>query len=228
MSVDVQTGDVLMFRLEFGLDEEHAYNILHYRVTSIIDTVTGLPAAVTIPGNVALPAMGLSMFTALAATWAATASQDIAFAAVTAQDVYPGDRSRPYTYIPGAPVPGTVASDALPMQDSPTLLKRTAFGQRWGLGRIFVVGLSEADQADGIVTGGYVTRVDAWATVLESSRTLTVGAYDVHVSPVLHVDRHASLSPPRPAYTRTTPIVAIDLSNDIIKTQRRRRPGKGI
>lgn len=215
MSLAVASGDIITTRKEFRntVVNTVAYNITHFRVGSVSGSAPDMPTQ--------MGAIAKALYDLIATAWPAIASQDITFTGVTAWDVFPVPRSVGVHYAPGTPVVGAIASEALPMQDSPTILKRTAVGQRWGLGREFFVGLAESQQADGLLTAGAVTLISLYANEVASPITATSGGWTATLAPVL-------LSGPEDNPTRITPILNGQLSNNIIKTQRRRRPGKGI
>lgn len=225
MATELGVNDILGVRLEYEGPGGVAYNILHYRVTSIMDTVSGLPVAVAPPVEDILPGIADDIFTVMAAAWAPGASAEVSMTGCTVQDIYPPFRSRPFTHTPMAPVDGANGSDALPLQDAPTILKKTRFGQRWGTGRLFYVGLGEDFQGGGKVVGGGIAALNAFAAVLDNSIVSPVGDITVTMEPVL-VAWHEVMDEIVPS--RVNPIVLAELSNATIKTQRRRRPGKGI
>jgi hypothetical protein len=220
-------GDILEVRLEFANDVSGVgYNVLHYKVTNVTDVASGLPAAVGIPNDFALPVIGDDLFTAIAAKWKVPAAAECGMTGVTVQSIWPSPRSQPYLYTPGGgPIPGDQASDPLPLQDAPTLLKRTGIGQRWGLGRLFYYGLAENQQNTGEMSPAARTALNDLGAVLKASPVVTVAGYDITIQPGL-----AKLSRDGDIVTldRWTPITNVVTSNLVIKTQRRRRPGKGI
>lgn len=222
MSVNITLGDIIEVRLEFGAlnDDSRLYNVLHYRVDNLTVVSTGLPPAVAVPYSAMAPAFAADVFATLSPEWAPTASQDCAFLGVTTQDVHPSPRSRPYTYTAVDPVPGTVTSEMLPAQDCPTILKKTLYGERWGLGRMFLVGTAETGQDTGILNPAAVDAIADFADVLDTVFTSTNGTYSARFTPVLFSDAD-------PANVRINFIDQWVLSDQVIKTQRRRRPGKG-
>ena len=215
MSLTIAAGDILNVRLNYSSSVVIgvAYNVLHYRV----GTSTGTPPSI----DTALAEVGHQIFNHFATPWALQASQDIRMDGVTVTDVFPLPRSVATTYTPGSPQVGGKAGDALPLQDAPTLLKRTAVGQRWGLGRLFYVGLAESSQHDGLVDLAAQPDLAAMALLLRDTLTITVGGWSATINPVL-------ISGPENNPTRITPITGGALSNAIIKSQKRRRPGKGV
>jgi hypothetical protein len=221
MATDFGVGDILTVRLEFKNADSVAYNLLHYKVQNVTDDSSGLPAAVRFNFDLIAPNINTSMFGVWGGAWAPAASEEVDMTGVTTQSVSPAPRSRPYTYVAPAPQPGVWAGDSLPLQDTPTILKQTAFGQRWGLGRMFFVGLAEGAQDKGIVIGIAVGNLNDFALQAKASVTVDNGTYTAQLQPVLYSRASTGLE-------RITPITGARLSDTIIKTQRRRRPGKGI
>lgn len=215
MALTYGVGDLIEVRLNYRMTEDpgtRAMNVLHYSVTA------SSPGPPDVPDVLQLIASAAQ--TKFAPLWQAMASNEVRMSSVTAQSVYPLPRSRAVTEVPGAPLPGLVDDDALPLQDAPTILKLTAVGTRWGLGRVFVPGLPESLQTSGILTAEGVTAVEAWAPKFAETITFVVGGWSTTLAPVLvrgPTDNPVSL-------TRITSAI---LSDEIIKTQRRRRPGKG-
>lgn len=215
MALEISTGNILQVRMNFNSPEQGvAYNVHHYKVASISGGVPGGPAA--------LSAIAQYMHTQHAALWAPFASNEMHQTGCTVTNIWPLPRSVSYTYTPVAPVDGLVDDEALPMQDTITILKRTAVGNRWGLGRTFLVGFPESSQEDGGLTAGVETAlrlVDGW---WGEPRTVTGTGFSITLNPVLITQVKGM------GITRTTDVTSSELSNGIFKTQRRRRPGKGI
>jgi hypothetical protein len=222
MSAAIEVGDHITARLEFqGNSSDVGFNVLWYRVGNVIDTATGAPSATAVPNSVALPAIAEAVYNHLKDEWQFAACVQATFTSVTAQSPYPLPRSRPYTFVPAVAEDGAIAGELLPSQDCPTILKRTDFGQRWGMGRLFFFGLGEAQQDNGLMTNAAVGLVNAFAAKLVTTILATVGGQTISLTPVLVKGTKA-------AVTRSTPLTDAALSNAVIKTQRRRRPGKGI
>lgn len=153
--------------------------------------------------------------------WQATAANTVVMSGASCQHVWPIPKSRRYNYIPPEQAAGTIASDPMPLQDSACLVKRSAFGQRWGIGRLFHVGLPENGQSGGRLNPALVSAINDFGESLEEAISVATPDYTYTLVPVL------------PAYDamgipRKLQILEVTLTNDIIKTQRRRRPGKGI
>lgn len=221
MAVNTSVGDTIMARLEFYDGESVAYNVLHYKLDSITDDNTGLPVAVTIPWADWGYAFAQEVYGALFTTWQALASEEVTFTGVTVQDILPVPRSTPFTFMPENPTTGNVAGEAMPLQDTPTFLKRTQFGERWGLGRFFFAGISEASQEKGRLMPAWLANAPAFGNALAASIGVQNDGYTFELIPVLLGTSEEDLN-------FMTPIIAVQLSNNVIKTQRRRRPGKGI
>jgi hypothetical protein len=222
MALETNVGDVVSVRLEFAdANANKAFNVLHYRLRDVEVPGGGLFAgedfAAVAPGL----AMGLGL--ALRTGWSAFASQDVKMTGVTVQNLHPLPKSAQYTSTFAAPFPGEHEDHALPLQDAPTLLKRTAHGSKWGIGRVFVVGLAEASQNAGIIEPGIIPTINAWATDLGDEFNHVVNGNTFHWRPCLF-----SGPLPNGGAPRILDFVQIVLSDNVLKTQRRRRPGKGI
>lgn len=227
MSVNVAIGDILQVRMEYGeVDQQDvAFNILYYQVSNITNMDTGLPPAVAVPAQDVLPGVADDFFTLFAQGWRNAASASCAAKACTVQNIWPGDRSIPFTYIPAAQVVGARGAQAIPLQDAPTLLKKSQFGQRWGQGRLYYYGLAEDMQVNGILEDAAIPLLDSLAQLLKSQFVATVPPYQITMQPrLVSFDKVNN----QVVVDRVTPIVTARLSDRLIKTQRRRRQGKGI
>lgn len=223
MSVNFESGDVLEVKMCFAAGSlvDAIFNVFHFQVRNITVSATGLPPAVSIPfASVATDVVD-DIFTSFAQAWKKGFSSGIGATNATIQSIYPADRSQMYTYTPMAPVVGENIGDQIPMQDAITILKKTGIGQRWGLGRNFYSGIAESLQSDGIIDDGMVVKLADLLLWTKTLQTFNTGVYEGTLAPVLF----ARLSP---GGVRITPVVTSELSNKVIKTQRRRRPGKGI
>lgn len=224
MSITVNTGDVLSARLEFrNEDGTVAFNVLHYQVAGIDPVPPNPPYP---PGSVFMtefgPAFANAVFDNLAPGWTPFASNEVTFTGVSVQNLWPASRSVQFHYTAPVPQPGDVDDQALPLQDTPTIIKQTLFGERWGLGRMYVVGIPEVGQQFGSLTPAYATLVNAFAGNVKSPVEVSIGVYVFTLIPILYAD----IGPDDPP--RITIVTNMFLSNPVIKTQRRRRPGKGI
>lgn len=214
MAITFGLDDILMVRLNFDLitRPDFAMNVLHYRIAAL----TGAPPTI----SQGLGAIAQAMYDKFSPAWANIASEEVAFRSVTAQSTSPAPKSVAVTYSPGVPRVGDVGGESMPLQDAPTLLKKTDLGSRKGLGRLFFVGLAETLSASGFVSIGGVGGLTTFAELLDDNVPATLGGWSVTLAPVL-------VSGPDTAPTLVTPIRQGILSNAILKTQRRRRPGKG-
>lgn len=221
MPVTVQVGDVMEVRMEYQLNSDRAFNLLHYQAVSVIVNASGLPAATPIPLGPFMGAAPSAFHASFVPGWTDAACQGVFYTATTVQSLYPAPRSRPFTYIANPPDEGAIASDPLPLQDTATILKRTNFGERWGLGRVFFAGLPENGQSAGTIIDGEADKLNFFAGVLATPQIINDGTYTTTLNPVLFAEQPAG--PPR-----ITPITSCALSDLVVKSQKRRRPGKGI
>jgi len=222
MPVLIENNAIVEVRLEFQIAgaNDKAFNILHYRVASITDETSGLPSAISPPADTILPSMALAAYTALAQGWTNCGSAQVGVMNATVQKVHPTPRSEEYVYLPPEPVIGDIVGAALPMQDSVTLLKRTGFGERWGMGRLFVAGIPEASQTNGRLDPAALANYQAFGDAMMSNIGSSGSGVNVSWKPVLYHKDGATL--------RVNDLTRVVLSNDVIKAQKRRRPGKGI
>lgn len=221
MSNLMAVGDVCEVRLNTGDGLSQFFNILHYELQGISDSAPGPPPTV-LDASDFLGLLATSVFTNLEPDWSAATPTTQRFYGVTAQSIYPDPRSRPYNYFPVAPGEGVVEAESLPGQDCATLLKKSVFGNRWGLGRFFFSGIPESFQENGIMSDPYVILLQAFCDELNEGYAINVGTVTGTWAPILFGPGDA------PGTVRKTAIVEVDVSDNVIKTQRRRRPGKGI
>lgn len=126
------------------------------------------------------------------------------------------------------PAPGTVTGDALPGQNTAVISLGTGLKGRRRHGRFYFPGLSEANQASGVLSGGQLTALQALANGLlnkygptgtETNYRLVV--YSPPTPPFV-----APTPPPVHTDTLITPITSTR-TDPIIRTQRRRAIGVG-
>lgn len=228
MAVNVVTNDIVTTRLEFLLGTDVGYNVLHYRIIGVDVIASGLPSAIAVPFNAMANEMAQAVYETFDDPWKAIASGTCSFTGVTVQDVYPAPRSRPYTYLPAEAVTGTAGLEALPFQDSLTVLKKSIYGERWGLGRVFICGLAESQQAGGNIVIGSRANLEIFAAFFKDTIVFDAGDYRITIQPVLFQEIKEGDPPVGTGVFRTTPILESVIDSWSLKTQRRRRPGKGI
>lgn len=222
MAVELNEDDVISARLEFKTpDGSVAFNVLHFKFVSATPIGGGTPPFSGMDMSIAGPEIAEHLGGIYVEEWQAAAATSVSMTGVTVQNIYPTPKSRQYHYVFGAPQAGELATDALPLQDAPVLVKRTAFGQRWGIGRIFCVGTPEGGQASGILTDAQAALWNDFGEALNEQVEVVAGDYTLLFVPTL------------PSYDafgvpRKLSIDEIVLTDKVIKTQRRRRPGKGI
>lgn len=221
MSTTLEVGDILTIRHEFTDVTSVAFNLLEYQCYEVTVTATGLPAATAIPLSPIAQDIASVAYNSYKDPWALLACENCQMTGTTIQSVHPSPRSRPFTYTPLDAQEGTRAGQLLPLQDTVTFLKRSGYGERWGMGRIFFVGLSESDQEAGFMIPAWVTLAQAEASGFTADLLVVTPEHTIQFKPVLWRGVGAPLPNP-------VPVTGCELSNNIIKTQRRRRPGKGI
>lgn len=127
------------------------------------------------------------------------------------------------------PHPGLVAGDCLPNQNAVVLGLRT--GQKGGRhrGRMYIPGISEANSALGRVTGAQLTAIQALGNALVTNYGPT-GA-DAAWRIQIYSPEDITPPPPKPFKARPgtikTQVTSTDV-DDLIASQRRRRPGVGV
>lgn len=222
MSTVVQVGDIISTRLNFkDILGTVAYNQLHYKVTSIVPTP---PAIYAGESMVAFGAqMAEDIFDYFKNQWSLAASIQVGFTGVTVQNIYPAPKSRQITFTAAVSQSGAENVDAMPLQDSPTLVKRTEFGQRWGIGRVFYVGLAENMQNMGNISEDAFGHLAAFGALLDDPLAVVLNGTTFNIKPVLVGAPPVVNGPPR-----VSDLTSVFPSGNTIKTQRRRRPGNGI
>jgi len=214
MSLTVAINDLLNVRIVYtNVATATAMNVLHYRVGSLTGTIPSISTFLT--------AVAGELATQWRTVWKPCASDQVKLVEVAAYSVFPLPRSTGFHSVFSPAIAGDVISEALPLQDSVTILKRTEVGNRTGLGRLFFVGISEDQQSNGIINAALRTNLDAMATWLLSSPTIPGSGWSAVLNPCL-------VNGPEDNPVAIRNVVATQVSNNVIKTQRRRRPGKGI
>lgn len=222
MSTVMDIGDVVSIRLNYRDDQGSIlFNVLHYTFAEADPIGSGTPPFESAAAEEVVPALTALVVNTWAAAWVDVSSTGILLEGGTGQSIYPSPLSRQYNYTPETPYQGEVAGDMMPSQDAVTLLKRTPFGGRGGIGRMFVPGIPEASQSSGRLTPTAFEEYKTLAEFIPVQRVITNGNYTLKFNPVLFRRTTAG-----GAFLQT--ITAGELSDGLLKTQRRRRPGKGI
>jgi len=214
MAITFSNGDVIAVRLNYRVEDnlERLMNILYYQLSNVVGDPPNLTTGLT---NIAE-----TVYDAFAPIWAPCASEDVSMVNVTVNSIFPTPRSVAVTAASDAGTPGGVVSQALPLQDCPTILKKTDIGARGGMGRMFVVGLPESFQDRGVVTGPALAALNDLAQMVKADINIIGTDWTCDMKPVLKRgpdDNPVSLTAIRDAL----------VSDPVLKTQRRRRPGKG-
>lgn len=222
MSVVMNVGDIAMVRMEYvNALNTRAFNILHYQLTNV-----AVPGGGLFPGENAinvLPLLNQVVGVNVGGAWAGAACEEVLCTGISSQSIYPAPRSVLVNNTFAVPIAGSEPGPALPLQDAPTLVKRTNVGARWGIGRLFFVGLGEEQQTDGLVDVALVDDLTNFGNELALPRSVAFAGNTFTFTPVLWTPPSAALPT-----GRATPITSVTFNDRAIKTQRRRRPGKGI
>lgn len=220
MPATIQVNDILVARPQFTTSGGQAFNVMHFRVESLNNANTGIPAAQPVPAEDVLPDLAIALGLDFAQAWQQGASAGVEMTSFMVQKVHPGLRSDPYIWLPADPPIGVVEGGYIPLQDSPTILKKTGNGERWGTGRFFYVGVAESGQDDGRLTAGQITAMGPMITWLGADHGNANDDWVIGVQPCLFNKDGANF--------RVNDVIRTRLSDNILKTQRRRRPGNGI
>lgn len=126
------------------------------------------------------------------------------------------------------PNPGAVTGDCLPGQNAIVVGLRSGLKARRGNGRFFVPGVSEANSANGVLTGTQLTAVQALAQGILNA--YGPGGTEANMRLVIYSPEDLTAPPvkvfkPRPGVV-ITPVTSHDV-DQVIKTQRRRAIGVG-
>lgn len=126
------------------------------------------------------------------------------------------------------PHPGLVTGDCLPGQNAVVVSLRSGVKGRRRRGRFFLPGVSEANQANGLVTGSQLTAITALADGLRThyGPTGSEASYRLVVYSPPTPPFKAPKPPPVHTDTLVTPVVALPV-DPVIRTQRRRTIGVG-
>lgn len=214
MSLTISNGDLLSVKKIFQVtNQANAMNLLHYRILNVSGTA---PAV-----NVGLAAAANAVYTHFAAAWAATASDQVSLQIVSINSVFPLPRSVAWNYVPSVAETGTRSSQALPAQNSPTVIKRTNYGDRGGIGRVFLVGGAEDAQQDGSIVSTARATYDTYAGKFGQVISVSGSGWGFDMEPVL-------LKGPEDNPVRIARVVGTAMASYRFRCQRRRQPGKGI
>jgi len=214
MALSFAVDDLLSVRIGFRVltQTDRAFNVLHYRIRSL----TGAPASLTL----GLSEIAERMYDLWADDWEEAASENVAMQGVTVTSVFPLPRSVAHTYVPIALAEGAVVSDAIPLQDAPTILKKSDYGARWGMGRLFVVGTPESHQQAGILNATGISALAGLIERVKSPVTVSGTGWSCVVDPVL-------LKGPEDNPGPLNVIHDSRLSDEVVEAIERRAPGKG-
>jgi len=221
MALITNIGDVFQCRLLFqGVPPEVAMNVLHYKLESVSVPGGGLWAGA--PSYDVCPALAQLLYQAFSIQWAPFADSQVRMIGCDAQNISPEPKSRMYTYDPEAKIAGLVIDDPLPLQDCVTVLKHGPGASRHDLGRVFVCGFPESAQSAGTITADVAGDMAGFVEELRLLQEVLVDGNTLLFRPIIY-----SVDPGPPVVTREIPILETKLSDRVMKTQRRRRPGKG-
>lgn len=221
MALSIAEGTILEARLEYrGPANQIAFNILHYAASSVIKTAQ--PGQQTSVDMVeAGPEIANQIFQTLSGIWQPAASDECQMTGVTVKALYPLPLGRNYTYVPAIPVSGTETTEPLPLQDTVTLVKKTAFAGRREVGRLFFVGLVEGQQSGGIVNPAAVSEINAFGNSLVADLDIATDDFVINLYPCLW-----HTVPNEPAVIHR--VIECQMGDNRVKSQRRRRVGNGM
>jgi Rieske Fe-S protein len=171
----------------------------------------------------------------LAASWVATALPLITAAtsaAVNWEEVVVSDTSPTGSESVELPItqphPGSIAGDSLPNQNAMLVGLRTGTKGRRQRGRLFLPGVAESGQTDGVLTGAQLAAVQAFAQGIVNA--YGAGGTETNWRLVVYSPPTPPFKPkaPPPVHTDTliTPVTSQDI-DEVIRTQRRRSIGVG-
>lgn len=157
----------------------------------------------------------------------AATSVEVNWDEVVVSDVLPTGAQSVHVAL-SQPLPGLVTGECLPGQNSVVVQFSTGRKGRASHGRIYIPGISEANQANGIVTGTQLTAIAALANGLENF----YGPGGIFASYRMCIYSPEELDPPRVKPFKPRPGVMTNLITDtrvdpIIRTTRRRAIGVG-
>lgn len=222
MGLVTDVGSIAMVRLAFQQPTtDVAFNVLHYRLKSV--TVDGGGLFAGEQAWATMPKLAQAVYEWLIPEWQTFTSNQVRCVNASAQDISPAPKSRLYTYQPPVALAGSVVNEPLPMQDAITVLKYGPGADRHNLGRVFVAGFPESANENGTLNLDSATDMGPYITALGQIVHFTLNGVTYDWWPVLY-----SVETGPPLVERTIEILETRLADRIFKTQRRRRPGKGI
>lgn len=200
----IPATNVVQAELIFSWDGQIVENVLHYQVAGGVDSA----AMVGIGGGLV--------------EWFEDVHKPQVPPTVTLNEVRMTDLTSEFapglSWTGGLPQVGTDTGTALPNNVTLSITKRTLFRGRAYRGRIYHIGLTEADVTNNIVNPAQVTTLLA---SYEQMRTLPIG---VGTFPMVVISRYQG-SEPRAAALVT--LVESFSSDGVIDSQRRRLPKRG-
>lgn len=214
MAVTFEVGNLISVRFGYALTgrEERCINVLHYQISNVVGAPGTLFAG--------LSSIATTMHDLWGAAWKPFASEDVTLVGTAVTNCFPLPRSATVISAGSGPAVGEVASDTLPLQDAVTLLKKTELGGRKGYGRIFIPGIPESSAEEGRINNAGITGLSEMIDFLDLPISVVGIGWELILTPML-------LGGPEDNPVRMNQIRDAVLSDPIIKTQRRRRPGKG-
>lgn len=126
------------------------------------------------------------------------------------------------------PNPGLVTGDCLPPQNSMLLSFKTGQKGRRRRGRCYIPGVSEANTANGLVTGTQLTALQALGTGLTNA--YKAGGTEPQYQLVVYSPEELSAPPPKPFRPREGDVITNitnAVASDVVRTQRHRAFGVG-
>jgi len=222
MSLEFGDGDIIAYRMDSTIGQSNCFNLFHFKVKNTTVVASGLPAPVRFSFSAAAAAIIDGVSAEYSDEWKAASSNELFLVSGHAQSLWPYPASRQYHELFDPPGQGTIVSQSIPAQDAATLVRRGAAAGRDQVGRSFVSGCPELGQSNGIMTDAQVLLYNALAVAFSGSIHCSNGEYEWDLVPVLAKEL------PEHGGWQGIPIVDVQLSDPTLKTQRRRRPGKGV
>jgi len=202
-------NDLLELTFLSTLHNQEVRNVRHYRVSLISG---GSPTAEQ--QESALISISSQITTAMKNC----ASNEWALYGQKCQRVWPVPRTVG-TYSSGNAGAGAVSENSLPSEVTAVVKLKTAFAGRKYRGRMYMAGVPVTFETDSLITGAGQTLYNTLSSVLDGVLGIAVGGISYEFTPII---LHRSAPGTWTDILNTTGLV-----DPILRSQRRRQPGKG-